>query len=187
MQYQLKDTNPMSWDEFGQMCEKLVNKVLDLGVKFDAVAPVLRTGMIPATVIANKLGIINIIPVHLKYFYNPTEIKLMMPIVKPLSLDSKPRILVVEANTSSGDSAEKAYSLLKKEIPDSEIYYATLTRVFKRDLRSLSMYKACLYGVMTDEDVTATEMEKKEFSLREGITIYPWETAERELEEINSL
>lgn len=187
MQYQLKDTNAMSWEEFGELCDNLVEDVKSIGVKFDAIAPILRNGMIPATVIANKLEIINIIPIHLKYFYNPTEIRLMLPIVKPLSIVNSPKILVVEANTSSGESAIKTHSLIKEEFPDSEIFYATVTRVFKKPSQDLSMYKKYLYGIMTDEDIIATEEEKRKYSLREGITIFPWETAERELNEINSL
>lgn len=187
MQYQLEDTNTMSWDEFGELCDKLVEDVKFIGVKFDAIAPILRNGMIPATVIANKLEIINIIPIHLKYFYNPTEIRLMLPIVKPLSMGNNPKILVVESNTSSGQTAIKTHSLIKEEFPDSEIYYATVTRVFKNPSPNLSMYKKYLYGIMTDEDLLASEEEKRDYSLREGITIFPWETAERELNEINSL
>ena len=177
----------MSWQEFGEICQNLVRKIEKLDIEFDAIAPILRNGMIPATVIANKLEIVNIVPIHLKYFYNPTEIKLFSPIVKPFDLVNNPKILVVESNTSSGESARKAYDLLKKEYPNSELYYATVTRVFKKTQNNLSMYKEVVYGIMTDEDIVATEEEKEEFSLRKGITIFPWETAERELEEINSL
>jgi hypoxanthine phosphoribosyltransferase len=187
MKYTLEQTNQMSWQEFGEICQNLVRKIEKLGIEFDAVAPILRNGMIPATVIANKLEILNIIPIHLKYFYNPTEIKLLLPIVKAFDLVDNPKILVVESNTSSGNSAEKTYDLLKEEFPSSELYYATVTRVFKKPQNNISMYKEVVWGVMTDEDIVATEVQKEEYSLRNGITIFPWETAERELGEINSL
>lgn len=187
MPYKLEDINLMSWEEFGKLCDKLVEDIKSFGVKLDAVAPILRNGMIPATVIANKLEIINVIPIHLKYFYNPTEIRLMLPIVEPLSIKNSPNILVVESNTSSGESAGKAYALLQQKFPNSDIYYATVTRVFKKPLNNLSVYKACLYGTLTDEDIIATQEEKRKYSLRDGITIFPWETAERELSAINSL
>jgi hypothetical protein len=42
------------------------------------------------------------------------------------------------------------------------------------------------YGRMTDENFEASEDEKKKFSLRSGITIFPRENVEDELADINA-
>ena len=52
--YTTSDTNPMNYQEFEQIMEKLVQKIKDSKIKFDAVVPILRNGAIPATIIANN-------------------------------------------------------------------------------------------------------------------------------------
>ncbi|MCR4313636.1 MAG: hypothetical protein NUV84_00080 [Candidatus Uhrbacteria bacterium] len=44
-----------------------------------------------------------------------------------------------------------------------------------------------LHGVMSDEKFLATDEQKKILNLREGITLFPWERAQDELTDINSL
>lgn len=178
----------MTWEEFGNICDKLVSDIRNSAIKFDAIAPILRSGMIPATIIANKLKILTILPVHVKCMQNPAEIKQMLPISKPLSdnLSKNPKILVIETNTSSGSSAKKVHELLMAEFPHAELFYATVARVFRKPQINLEMYKEYFWGIMTDEKLIATPEEQREFNLRQKITIFPWETAEFELEEINA-
>lgn len=188
MIYTEEHTNKMTWSEFGTICDKLVSDIKNSGIKFDAITPILRSGMIPATIIANKLQILNILPVQVKCVHNPNDVKQMLPIMKPMdsNFPSNPKILVVEANTFSGKSATKVYEILKSEFANVELYYATVTRVFRKPINELEMYKKYFFGVMTDEELIASEEEKTKYKLRDKITIYPWETTEYELEDINA-
>lgn len=188
MVYTEKDTNKMSWEEFGNVCDNLLKKIQESKVHFNIIVPILRNGMIPATVIANRLQILNIMPVQVKYEYATQSPNQRLPVLKPLDINipDYPNILVVESNTFSGKSAEKVCELVKSIYPNSNIYYATVTRVFRKSINELSMYKEYFYGVMTDEELVATDEEKKKYNLREKITIYPWETVEYELEDINN-
>jgi hypothetical protein len=42
------------------------------------------------------------------------------------------------------------------------------------------------FGVHTNERFLASPAQVQEFSLRPGITLFPWEIAEHELKEINN-
>ena len=72
MKYDVSHTNPMGWTEFHQTINKLIDGLK--GDSFDAVTPILRSGAIPATMIANKLQIIRTIPVQVKYNYEQKNI-----------------------------------------------------------------------------------------------------------------
>lgn len=59
--YTISDTSDMDWAEFGNILNALIRKLDDYqkkhDMKFDIIAPVLRSGGIPATAIANKFKI----------------------------------------------------------------------------------------------------------------------------------
>ncbi len=190
--FTLEDTNKMDWQEFGNIVDKLaadINNYCDVNnITFDAVAPILRNGAIPGTIIANKLEIVTLLPVQVKYDYSIKKPIQIFPFEKPLDKDlgDTPKILVVESNTFTGQSAKLSTDIIKKAYPQAELYYATVTRVYRLNEVKLSMYKEYFYGVMTNENFEADEQKEKELQLRSKITVYPWETAEEELKEINS-
>lgn len=181
-------THPMGWDEFDLIMQKLISDISvyrqEACVCFDAIAPILRSGSIPATIIGNKLQIIPTIPLQLKHVAN--ELQVLLPPSVPTGIDPTAplNILVVETNNCSGASAKLAYELLKKVYPQATMHYASVSKVFGYpDL--LSAYKSRHFGVITNEAFRATDVEAKARNLRYGITIFPWETTEFELNAIN--
>ncbi|MBI1327452.1 MAG: hypothetical protein GC136_07390 [Alphaproteobacteria bacterium] len=181
--YDISHTNQMSWEEFDSIVKNLIEQVKDK--KFDAIAPILRSGSIPATIIANKLKITSFIPLQLKYAYPEQDITVKIPPTIPTDINSQDplKILVVECNTSSGKAARKAYELLHSTFPNSELHYACVTKVSlgSNAPETLTGYQAYYVGRHTNE----LFLEPDRTDLRHGITIYPWETAEYELEDIN--
>lgn len=185
----------MDWSEFGKILNVLIQKLDDYQkehtIRFDIVAPILRSGGIPATAIANKFKITRLLPVQVKYVYDendPSKIEHKQMLSLPEILQDtpeNPNILVCETNTGSGDSAKKSIALIKEKYPVSTIYYATIAKVYggPDDFTHVKKY---FWGVQTNEFFKADDAEIKRLALRPGITIFPWETAKFELSDINS-
>ncbi|MCD4694521.1 phosphoribosyltransferase [bacterium] len=193
--YTISDTNHMDWAEFGKILNTLIQKLDDYqkknNMKFDIVAPILRSGGIPATAIANRFKIMLFLPIQMKYIYDendPTKVEHKQMISLPELLQktpNNPNILVCETNTGSGESANKSIALIKEKYPTSTIYYATIAKVYG-DPDTLEHVKDYFWGVQINESFKANKEEEKRLSLRPKITIFPWETAEFELSDINS-
>ncbi len=181
--YDISHTNPMGWDEFHHIVETVIARLRASGVVFDAVVPLLRSGAIPAVMIANKLRIIPIIPLQLKYDYAAGMVAVKTPPVVPPGLDAAAplNLLVVECNTNTGQSATQAQKLLAATFPAATLHYATVTAVFGGPT-TLAGYAAYYIGTVANEAFKDDAPQ----TARAGITIFPWETAEYELDDINA-
>lgn len=125
--------------------------------------------------------------VQFKYFYNPTGIKQVLSTPTILQdVPSSPLVLVCEGNTASGATARCVIGEIKKTYPDSRILYATLTQVYDPANKPLEGVGAYFYGVQTNENFVADEETCQKLNLRKGITIFPWENAQDELDDINA-
>lgn len=190
--YTTLDTNRMSWEEFGIIMDSLLKTIQyyfkENRIRINAIVPILRNGAIPGTIIANKLGIITHLPVQVKYDYGVNKPVQLLPFYKPLTttLGESPTILVTESNTFSGESAMRSADIIKAVYPKATLYYATVTRVYRDQEIQLPMYKKSFYGIMTNENFEADNKKANELKLRPKITIFPWETEEKELKDINS-
>lgn len=187
MKYNSSHTNPMDWIEFhqivNQLIEQLDNYQKKQKIKFDAVAPMLRSGGIPAIMIANKMQIIPIIPFQVKYNYDHGGVDTITPPICPknLSASDTKDIVVTECNTYSGNSAQRAYELLSNSFPNANIHYTCVTKVYGGP-EKIDGYKSYHVGKWTNEAFKDDAPD----NCREGITIFPWETAEYELQDINN-
>ena len=185
----------MGWEEFGKVLNALIQKLSDYqkehNIQFDIVAPILRSGGIPAIAIANKFKIIRFLPVQMKYVYDKddpslVEHKQMLSFPEILQdIPDKPNILICETNTGTGNSAKKSIALIREQYPTSTIYYATIAKVYggPSKFKDVQDY---FWGVQTNEFFKANKDEVQSLCLRPKITIFPWETAEFELADINS-
>ena len=181
MIFDLSHVNRMSWDEFHTIIDKLINDLK--GYNFDAIAPILRSGSIPATMIGNKLKIVPTIPLQIKYNYNSKTIDILQRPRCPENMNKTTikNILVTECNTSSGKGAQTALDLLQSEFPESKIHYACVTKVFGGP-EKIEGYESYHIGQWTNEAFKTNAPRE----YREGITIFPWETDEFELQDINN-
>ncbi len=181
-----KDTNPVSWEEFDRLVNTLVSKITESGIRVDVVAPLLRTGGIVGGILSIKMKVLTMLPVQFKYSYNPTVINqiLSVPDILGVQLESM-NVLLCEGNTSSGSIAMKAAAAIKEKYPQAKIYLATVTRVFG-GAETLEAIEQIFYGQETDENFKATEEEKQKRGMRLGITLFPWESVEDELSDLNA-
>jgi hypoxanthine phosphoribosyltransferase len=180
--------NMMSWEEYGSIVNILSQKIeqyLEVHtVTFDAIAPIMRSGGVTGNILGVKLNIEKVIPLQLRYYRNPDRIKVLIhPKDYSDEGSSITNILICETNTVKGFSADKAIKLLKSNYPDSNLYYATLAKVFGGP-DTFDGIEEYFYGVLTDDKFRATENEMEQYNIRPGITIYPWESIEDELKEI---
>jgi hypoxanthine phosphoribosyltransferase len=177
----------MSWTEFDSIVSDVINTLKkveqDNNFKFDAYAPLLRSGAIPGTMIANKMKIIPVIPIQVKNNYLDGCIdKVIEPIcLNGLLIENIKNILVTECNTYMGRSASLVYKMLKEKFPVAIIHYACITRVFGGP-KTIEGFETYTVGCITNEAFRDEAPKEARF----GITVYPWETPEYELEDINA-
>jgi len=175
--------NLMDWNEFHQIVKRLIDQLSKMNITFDAVTPILRSGAVPATMIANKLKIIPTIPVQVKYNYTDDCIDKIIPPVCPRNRTKEniKNILVVDSNTYTGGSAGLVAQLLNEEFPDAKLHYVCVTKVFGGK-EMIDGYSTYTVGQITNEAFTGDAPN----DARYGITIFPWETAQYELDDINA-
>lgn len=183
--YTKDDTNPMSWAEYGAVVQTLLDKVRASGVSFDAIALILRSGGIPGSTLAINLQITRIIPLQFKYMSDPARLETRnLEPAQPTT--DRLNILICENNTSTGGTAQAAVAQLKRMFPQSKLHYATVAKIFGGP-DSFEGIEGYYFGVQTNERFLASPAQMKQLSLRPGITLFPWEIAEHELQEINNV
>lgn len=138
-------------------------------------------------ILAIKMKVVKMLPVQFKYYYNPVEIKQLMEIPEILvDIDNPINVLLCDGNTGTGATAIKAAKIIKEKYPTAKIYLATITKVFNCS-EKLEGIEEIFYSRMSEETHKASEQEKKNYNLRSGITVFPWETAEDELKDVNGV
>jgi len=175
----------MSWEEYGATVQTLLDRISASGVSFDAIAPIMRSGGIPGNVLAIRLQITRIVPLQFKYLSHPPRLE-QMNAMSFQPIPDCPNILICENNTCTGGTAQAAIAQLKSMFPQSKLHYATVAKVFGGP-DSFEGIEGYYFGIQTNEQFLASPSQIKEFSLRPGITLFPWEIAEDELKEINHL
>ena len=188
--YTEKDTNPMSWDEFDHLIDVLIEKINKYfnkqNQKVDVISQLHRTGGIIGSTLAIKMKIIPLLPVQFKYSYCPTKITQIISVPDILiDVPEDMNIILAEGNTSSGSVAKEAAKVIKAKYPKAKIFLATLTKVYS-GFEELEGIEKVFYGTMTNEKFKASPEEVAKLGLREGITIFPWESAKEELSDINN-
>jgi len=132
------------------------------------------------------MGVIPLLPVQFKYSHNPTKINQIISVPDILvGIPENMNIILAEGNTSSGSIAKEATKVIKAKYPKAKVYLATLTKVYG-GFEELEGIEKIFYGTMTNEKFKASPDEVKKLGLRQGITIFPWESTKEELFAVNS-
>jgi hypothetical protein len=187
--YTEKDTNPMTWAEFDELIDVLIEKITarfgDIK-NVHVISQLHRTGGIVGSVLAIKMGVVPLLPFQFKYSYNPTKINQITSVPDILvDVPEEMNVILAEGNTSSGSIAKAATKAIKEKYPKAKVYLATLAKVYG-GFEELEGIEEVFYGTMTDENYKATEEERKRLNLRPKITIFPWENPQDELADINA-
>jgi hypothetical protein len=184
-QYKKEDFRKLSWEEYGEILEKLYGKVAKYvkkgNIKMDAVVPILRGGSFPGAYLAYKLHLLRVVPVQYKYFFIKEKIVLKKLLGVPktgIKLPKKPTFLLVENNHCFGLTAATAAKDLKKEFLGCRIIYAV-------DTMDYSCQKAVdaevtFYGKLNNETRGLSREEANEKGLTNDMSLFPWEDLEEE-------
>lgn len=185
----------ISWDDYQGIVDKLTSEI-SLYIKskkitFDFIVPILRGGGVLSISLSHNLGISRIFPVQYKYIYQGNEKNSYKPEKYLFSLsliedfNKEYNILITEGNHCTGQTAQICINEIKKILPNSNVYYASIGRdySFKKSLDGTE-YEWC--GLYTNESETLTQDQCDELSIKNKFTIYPWENLQEELEEVNA-
>jgi len=116
-----KNYKRMQHNEFLQHIDKICNQlgryIQDNGIKIDYICPVLRSGVVPAVYISNKLNIVKFLPIqvkHIAYKNGENKIEMIFNPFGSIEINKKePVFLIVEAMHSTGTSVEICINEIK--------------------------------------------------------------------------
>ncbi|MEK7218517.1 MAG: phosphoribosyltransferase [Patescibacteria group bacterium] len=182
--------NPMEWGEFGKAMDTLIRKLekymKDTGVKFNLIAPILRSGGIPGAMVAIHFNIVTMLPIQLKRL--PGSMEPVEVIVTKLNwgVPKDPVVLICENNTGHGTTARKAIRIMRQKYPEARLFYATVTKAYGGP-DALDGVEEYFYGALTDELFVASAEDIRKKHIRPNAVLFPWEILEEEVNETNKL
>ena len=192
--YTEKDLDFISWDRIDKFVEKIHKDVSDyisknnLSIKY--IAPILRGGGVPAIMLSHMFNVVDMLPIQLKYDSNQNDVKIKIDLSGYKNLDKvsdNQAILLVEGNHCTGKTANMAVDIIRKTFGDKiKIIYVSLTRdyAYRNSVKDVSF---TTWAMTTNETKNLTEEECKKLNINYYlISVYPWENAKEELEEINA-
>jgi len=96
-------------------------------LRIDYVVPILRSGAVPATYLANQLGIVKMAPIQLKLVKGENEPRVLLNSLSHLLIEKKnPVFLVVDGLNGRGKTAKKAVEIIRHDFPEAVIIFAVL-------------------------------------------------------------
>lgn len=173
---QKSDLVAISYAEFGDMLDRLTNQIIESGVKFDLVVPILRSGGMTGMHVAAKLQVENILPVQYKRVYE-SDVHVVNKFEMPkltYALPAEASILVVDTNTAKGRTASRALHDLRAVYPDAQLYFASANI----DIACELPVERVFYGQYGNEERTLTRDEADSRGVTNNVIVFPWESSE---------
>ena len=189
--YTKEDLRRISWQEYGEMMEKITTEVKSYieknGIKIDAVVPIMRGGAFLGTYLTYKLNLLRILPVQYHYFFvgkNKAELHQILFTPKKKMFDHDPTFLVVEGDQCYGNTVIHTTKDLKKLFPNCRILHAADVLDYSYKDATKGLVEKTFYGKYTNHCEELTEKDCKKLGIEHGSTIAPWENYD---EEINTM
>ena len=189
--YKKSDFRQLTWPEYGKLLDSVVKQIKAYTkrkkVKIDAVVPIMRGGLFPGGYITFKLGMLRILPVQYKYFFEGRNVVLrkIFGFQKAEVAKPNPVFLLVENNHCFGVTAATAAKDLKKAFPRCRIIYATDTMDYSYR-NAVEDADASFHGVYTNDTKTMTEQQCKTSRVKNWTNVFPWESFEEEWQTVNA-
>lgn len=187
--YKKEDFYRLKWDEYGETLEALNQKVeryfKNNEIKIDVIVPIMRGGLFPGNFLAYQLGILKIVPVQYKYFFEGKKIVLRR--IKKLEIDNIPKdanILVVEQDHCFGNTGKEAVMDIKRALPNSKVFYAT--DYMDYSYQDVIPAEKIFYGKLDNHTKALSNKQAKEKKVSTAVFIFPWENMEEEWDTVNS-
>lgn len=175
----------MSHAEFLRHMESLSAKIKEFlkreNLKIDYVVPILRSGAVPATYIANKLNLVKFAPFqakHVTFKSGKESVEVLFNPFKSLNITkAEPVFLMVDATHHTGTSAIICADEILKAYPKAKIIYAFIQKTYGGKLLENRAVFEC-YEYECGGSLPAEEC--KRLKLATHYAIYPWESEENE-------
>ncbi len=118
----------ITWDHFYDLCQTLVDKILDDGFRPDLIIAIARGGYIPARVLADFLGVMQLRSIRIEHYrgsHKGPEAIIKEPLV--VDVDAKPRrILLVDDVSDTGDTFQLALDHIQGQMAAAQTRTAAL-------------------------------------------------------------
>ncbi|MCE4616997.1 MAG: hypothetical protein F7C32_00200 [Desulfurococcales archaeon] len=116
----------LTWSEIDDAVEKISQTIVKRGEKYDTIVAIMRGGLIPARLLADKLDIRDIGVIEIKFYIAPGETRTKPIVRQPLTLDIEDKkVLIVDDVSDTGKSLQVALTAISLHGP-SLIHTATL-------------------------------------------------------------
>lgn len=184
-EYSEDEFKQLTWEQYGKILDNLYNQISNYAkknaIKFDAIVPILRGGMIAATYLAGKFKILRIIPVQYKYFIKDKQVylKKLLPLSKDTKLKKNPNILIVENCYCFGTTTKIAIEDVKKHFPTAKTYVAADRMDYT--FQKVEGTEKVFYGELNNDTKKLSEKEYKRLGVDPTQYYYPWETLDEEI------
>ncbi len=153
------------------LSEKVRGVLSEKGLRVDYVCPVLRSGAVPATYIANCLNIVKMAPLQIKIVKGEDESRVLVtPLPVAEITKTHPVILLVDATYGCGATARKAIETIRKQFEGAEIVFACIA--YKKSSERPAGVVDFVYAYAIGDD---------------ELPLYPWEVLEVEQEHPDDL
>jgi len=172
------------------ICRSLQEYIETNHLRIDYICPILRSGAVPATYIANKLNIVKFLPLqvkHIAYKNGENKIEMIFNPFNSIEIKKKePVFLVVEANHSTGTSAGICINEIRSRYKNAKILYVCLTKEYgSRSFKDVVLYEDNAYYYNGDNKFTKEKC--KQLGIKYYDTLFPWEDLKVELEHPDDL
>ena len=186
-----EDFIPMTWEQYQERVDIIVAELMDLSIKFDFIVPIMRGGTPLAISLSERLNVQRIIPVQYLYgnkLVDGERIKKFNRLLFSIPLIEDKQfpynILVTEANHCTGLTAQTCIDDIKSELPNCRIYYVSIGRDYNHQDK-LKGAEFEMWTFLTNEAEELTSEQCKNLDIINKFTLYPWETVEGELRDMN--
>ncbi len=116
----------ISWDQFYELCRKLVRQILEQGVEPDLIVAIARGGYIPARVLADFLGVMRLTSLRIEH-YRGSHKEPLAVVKDTLTMDTQAaRILLVDDVSDTGDTFRLALEHIREKVTGTQIHTAAL-------------------------------------------------------------
>lgn len=188
-----EDFDIISWERLSKYIDLITKQIIDYtrsnNIKIKYVVPIMRSGLIPAVILSEKLNITDMLPIQIKYNYEKKSLdkKIDFSKYENTSLKQNECILLVEDKHVTGRTANLAVDMILDVLPNAKIIYVTISRDY--------YYKDCidnillnLSGFYTNESMNLTYDECIDLKIdpEKLIVILPWEDIEEKISKLNS-
>ncbi len=190
--YTEKDLDMISWDRINKFINKIYKDVSnylkekELTIRY--IVPILRGGGVPAIMLSHMFNVIDMLPIQLKYNnkIGKIETKVGFDYLENKIIKENECILLVEGNHVTGKTANIAVDMIRNKFGENtKIIYVSLTRdyTYKDSVKNVCF---TTWAMTTNETKELQEKECKKLGINYNlVSVYPWESPEEELKELN--